>query len=194
VLLSEPFRKESLLEVLEEIKQKLRNDLISYGEFIRSVSYGFSVDMKYGVQIHELGIPIREEEISTGDINQILRTHFSRRYEEVYGKGSGYEKGGVEIVAVHGTAVGQVMKPSFLASHTGFESLILKSETYRDVFLDRKFQRLPVFEGTMLSPGALIPGPAIIEYPSTTGLVLGGQTARVDELFNIHLVEEETDG
>jgi N-methylhydantoinase A len=194
VLMSEPFNKEGLLEVLAGIKQRLRSDLASYGEFIRSMSYSFSVDMKYGVQIHELGIPIREEEISAGDINQILRTQFSRRYEEVYGKGSGYEKGGVEIVAVHGTAVGQVMKPSFLASQKDFENFVLRSETYRDVFVDRKFHRFPVFEGVVLSPGALIAGPAIIEYANTTGLVLKGQTAKVDELFNIHLSEEERDG
>ena len=194
VLMIEPFRKESLLEVLEGIKQKLSRDLASYGEFIKSVSYSFSVDMKYSVQIHELGIPVREEEISTGDLNQTLRKQFSRRYEEVYGKGSGYEKGGVEIVAVHGTAVGQVLKPSFLASHKQLGSIVLNPEMYRDVFLDGDFRRLPVFEGAKLSPGGQIRGPAVIEYPNTTGLVLKGQMARVDELFNIHLSEEEIDG
>ena len=194
VLMSEPFKNHLLLKEVEEVKQKLGNDLTSYGTLIKSADYRLSVDMKYGVQIHELSIPIGEEEIPKDDINQILKTRFSRRYEEVYGKGSGYEKGGVEIVAVHGTAVGQVAKPSFLASHGAVDAFPLSSKTYREVFLEGEVQRLPIIDGGLLRPGARMDGPAIIEYPNTTGLVLKGQTAKVDELLNIHVLEEEADG
>jgi N-methylhydantoinase A len=195
VIMAEPFKKNILSEVMEDIKEKLGSQLKSYGDFLGSEEYDFSVEMKFRGQIHELSIPISEEDLAHEDIGQMLRTQFSRRYEEVYGKGSGYEKGGAEIVAINGTATGKVTRPSFLASGAEAESFELSTKTYRNVFLEDRLQKLPIYDSAVLGPGATIAGPAIVEYPHTTGLLLSGQTARVDELLNVHVFEEdETNG
>lgn len=191
VLMREPFEKGLLLGVIEEISQKLTKDLASYGNFVSEVSYDFSIDMKYIGQIHELSVPIDREELAQKDVNAVLRSRFSRRYEEVYGRGSGYEKGGSEIVAVNGMAVGKVKKPSFVAKDTGSRTFTISPRAHRNVVLDRTPRPLPIYDSAMLSPGALVQGPAIVEYPNTTALILEGQTARVDELLNIHVFEGE---
>ena len=43
------------------------------------------------------------------------------------------------------------------------------------------------YAGPELRPGNRLPGPAIIEYPGTTVVVLSGQHARVDELLGISI-------
>lgn len=191
VIMGEPFKKNILLEAMEDIEQKLRNDLKSYENFISSETYNFSVDMKYTGQIHELSMPVRKEEIVHDDVNQVLRAQFSRRYEEVYGRGAGYERGGAEIVAVNGTGIGVVTRPTFLEKNAGVDSFALSAKTYRSVYLDNQLEKVPIYDSALLGPGALITGPAIIEYSNTTGLVLRGQTAKVDELLNIHVFEGE---
>jgi N-methylhydantoinase A len=190
VMMVEPFEKDALLEVVQDIRGKLKEELGSYGDFVSNVAYSYNLDMKYRGQIHELGISIGDQDLAGDDVNQMLRDRFSQRYEDVYGKGSGYKKGGIEIVAINGTAVGEVIRPSFLAGDTSFESYALTTKTYRSVYLDNHLQELPIFDSKMLKPGARITGPAIIEYPITTGLILQGQTAEVDRLLNIHVFEE----
>jgi N-methylhydantoinase A len=45
----------------------------------------------------------------------------------------------------------------------------------------------PVFQGTLLRPGNVLEGPAIVEYAASTAVVSGGQTATVDGLLNLSL-------
>jgi N-methylhydantoinase A len=59
----------------------------------------------------------------------------------------------------------------------------------RSVHLGKVGQQiLPVYEGAILGTGAKVPGPSIIELPTTTILLLQGQTAATDDHGNF-LVE-----
>jgi N-methylhydantoinase A len=191
ILMSEPFKRDLLQRMVGDIREQLRAELEPYGDFIRNKSYNISVDMKYRDQIHEISIPIHEDDMAHDDSLQKLKARFSQRYEDVYGRGSGYEKGGTEIVGINGTVIGEVFKPSFFEKDADAESFLLRPKNYRNVYLEGKVQKLPIYESTMLKPGAQLFGPAIIEYPTTTGLVLHGQTARVDKLSNIYVFEGE---
>ena len=50
-------------------------------------------------------------------------------------------------------------------------------------------QEVPVYDGTVLGTGAVIDGPALIEQPTTTMLLLAKQQARTDDHGNF-LVEQ----
>jgi N-methylhydantoinase A len=59
----------------------------------------------------------------------------------------------------------------------------------RSVYLGKAgLQTVPVYEGAILGAGAKVPGPSIIELPTTTILLLQGQTAATDDHGNF-LVE-----
>ena len=45
----------------------------------------------------------------------------------------------------------------------------------------------PVYDGPALAPQCAFDGPAIIEHPGTTIVVLRGQTARIDEFRHTHI-------
>ncbi|MAF50322.1 MAG: hypothetical protein CMM10_18865 [Rhodospirillaceae bacterium] len=187
----EPIGRDALMEPIDTIRRKLEGEMHSYGDFIGDVSFSFGVDMRYRGQIHELTIALSDDDFDSPDINETLKHRFSKRYEEVYGKGSAYERGGVEIIAVIGQSLGQTVKPSMRSSfepapESGRE---MSPTAYREVFLDHEFHQVGIIESSLTSPGARIIGPAIIEDPVTTGLVLPGQTAVVDNLLNIHVFE-----
>jgi N-methylhydantoinase A len=55
----------------------------------------------------------------------------------------------------------------------------------------------PVFDGAALGAGATIAGPAIIEQPGTTVVLLDGQKASLDDFGHLHVTaavacEQET--
>jgi len=65
-----------------------------------------------------------------------------------------------------------------------------KPKSRRTVFLGSSGrQEVPVYDGTVLGTGALIDGPALIEQPTTTLLLLAMQQARTDDHGNF-LVEQ----
>jgi N-methylhydantoinase A len=65
-----------------------------------------------------------------------------------------------------------------------------KPKSRRGVFLGNGGrQELPVFDGTALGTGAIVDGPALIEHPTTTLLLLAKQQARTDDHGNF-LVEQ----
>jgi N-methylhydantoinase A/oxoprolinase/acetone carboxylase beta subunit len=59
--------------------------------------------------------------------------------------------------------------------------------TSRDVYWRdfREFRATNVYEGPSLSPGSLIDGPSIIDYPDTTVVLPLGASAEIDELGNV---------
>jgi len=47
--------------------------------------------------------------------------------------------------------------------------------------------RTPIYDGPSLPAQARIAGPAVIEHPGTTIVVLAGQTASVDDQRHTHI-------
>jgi N-methylhydantoinase A len=65
-----------------------------------------------------------------------------------------------------------------------------KPKSRRAVFLGSSGrQEVPVYDGTVLGTGAVVDGPALIEQPTTTLLLLAKQQARTDDHGNF-LVEQ----
>jgi N-methylhydantoinase A len=59
-------------------------------------------------------------------------------------------------------------------------------KSHRKVYSGREGSReMPVYDGTVLGAGAQFDGPALIEQPTTTILILAGQKATVDTCGNI---------
>ena len=63
----------------------------------------------------------------------------------------------------------------------------LKRQAYCNV--QRKLIDTAVFEGDKLGAGSIITGPAIIEQPGTTVVILSGWQGDVDKFGNIHITE-----
>jgi N-methylhydantoinase A len=59
---------------------------------------------------------------------------------------------------------------------------------------ERGMVTTPVYDGPALVPESVITGPAVIEHPGTTIVVLSGQTARIDQYRHTHIFTARGEG
>jgi N-methylhydantoinase A len=122
-------------------------------------------------------------------------TRFSNRYEERFGRGSGYREAGVEMVnfRVHGS--GLLRKPALTGDAVGDEdpSEALVESRLAYFAPSRDFLDASCYAFESLAPGNIVEGPAIVWSPDTTVVVNPGQRLRCDQYKNLELVWGEAD-
>ncbi|MDH3738596.1 MAG: hydantoinase/oxoprolinase family protein, partial [Alphaproteobacteria bacterium] len=112
---------------------------------------------------------------------------FHNEYERLFGVGTGLRDAGIELINYGVDAVGKVDEhaPHCLAPQRGSAQPRLLRDAYCTV--QRAMVDTPVYDGVALGAGAVLDGPAIIEQPGTTIVLLTGQAARIDDFGNIHI-------
>ena len=146
--------------------------------------------MKFGRQVNVETIPVPREAYSKEDMKAISDS-FVQHYRALYGDGAAFVEAGIEIM----TFVVHAVKPADLPPMPTFEihgedsSHALKGK--REVFFteDENFVPVDIYEFGRLEAGNTIKGPAIVEAPTTTMLILTGQSAVVDEYKNLRVTE-----
>jgi len=163
----------------------LENDGIP--EKDRAISYFLT--MKYGLQIHEIRVPVARKVYSESDIEELNQV-FDTTYEMLYGKGSGYPAAGRIITQFIVQGFGRVSKLSMLkhplkgADASG--ALMGRRKAFFRKYHD--FVDTDIYEFDKLEPGNTIRGPAIIEAAKTTIVVQPGQSALIDEYMNTKII------
>ena len=149
------------------------------------------VEARYRRQVHQLRIPTPST-IDGPTLEQLAKA-FEREYERLFGPGSGLADAGIELINYGVDAVGVVDKaPWEEAGHNGSVAPISTRETY----CPRQNAMVPtsIFSGPSLPPGAEINGPAVIEHPGTTIVILAGQSARIDAFRHTHVAISDKGG
>jgi N-methylhydantoinase A len=160
-------------------------DMLKEGFTKEDVIIKRELDMKYGRQVHEVPIVIKNGELNDRDILKVSE-EWERKYESIYGKGSGYKEAGVQIVSFMVTATCRTVKPQIRKCEdkpVSDASSALKSK--RDVYFYNKFFDTDIYGYEKLRYGNIINGPAIIEAPTTTVVVFPDQRVIMDEYNNI---------
>jgi N-methylhydantoinase A len=147
-----------------------------------------SVDIRYRRQTHELIVPVPSGDFDQGALEALLE-RFERAYEDTYGKGAAFREAGIEITTFRADAVGTRRKPALSLVTNG---RVPKPAT-RSVFDVALGDRVDatVAHWNELSPDHAVPGPAVIEHPTTTVFVGSTQVAQVDRFGNL-LIEERS--
>jgi N-methylhydantoinase A len=152
-----------------------------------SVSLGRTVDMRFGMQVHELPVPVPLGPIATKDGEDLLRA-FEQKYEFVYGRDTAYREAGIELTTLR--VVGRVATGRYEQSSNG-----LVHESELKPYLSRPayfrgaggFIETPRFRGEDLCTGHTLVGPAIVERMGDTVVIPTGTTASVDHVGNLVL-------
>lgn len=142
------------------------------------------VEARYRRQVHQLRIPAPAT-IDAAALEQLARA-FELEYERLFGPGSGLADAGIELINYGVDAVGLVDKaPSKKATSSG----PVTPASMRETYCPRRQAMVPtpIYDGPTLPPDSRIEGPAVIEHPGTTIVILAGQGARIDAFLHTHI-------
>jgi N-methylhydantoinase A len=145
-----------------------------------------SVDLRYAGQEHTVRSPI-----DCGEPTSALLERFHGLHERAYAFRLDEE---VEVVNLHVTVWGEVPKPDVQSRAVGSRSLDEARKGRRGVLFEESgWVETPVFERGLLPVGRTVCGPAIVEEPSSTTVVLAGQSC-CDAFSHLSSSKEGLDG
>ena len=147
-----------------------------------------SVDMRYRRQTHELIVPVDSGAVEEAALEALFE-RFEAMYEDTYGKGAAFREAGIEMTTFRVDAVGRRRKPSLQATAPVSENGRASRRVYDTVA--GAYADAAVVQWGGLTAGSELPGPAVVEHPTTTVFVGSGQVAAVDPHGNL-VIEERS--
>jgi N-methylhydantoinase A len=151
------------------------------------ISLQWSIDLRYGRQVHEVTTPVNASTPLDDSGVQRLVDDFERLYEQKFGRGSAFRGAGIEMTAFRLTARGLMPRPKVEKFALDGSSSAAAKVGERNIFIAAKngIGRASIYDFMKLRPGHTIDGPAVIHTPITTIAIQDRQTARMDEFRNI---------
>lgn len=145
------------------------------------------IDVRYIGQEYYLKIEVDKNRLDTDSLGNA----FNAEHEKVYGYAT--PQFPCEFVNLRVTALGRVKRPNFPTYETRTDADgPLKPDEVKQVYSDGTFSDTPVYRIDNIRPGDCFDGPAVVEDPRSTVVILKGQTASVDQFKNI-LIESADD-
>jgi N-methylhydantoinase A len=141
------------------------------------------LDLRYLKQYHEVTVPVCIDDIEAGDVDSFGAV-FHNEHNRLYGYDLVEEGTGLELINVRVRSLGRTDKPELEKVSKGGIDPGGSLRSQRSAFVPEwgEFAEIPVYDGHTLRSGNRIDGPALIERVTTTILVTGEYTARIDDL------------
>ena len=173
--------------LFEPMKEKALKALAAEGFVGDKVILDWSVDLRYSKQVHEVTTPLKAPLPLTAEGLEILSRDFETLYERKYGKGSAFREAGIEMTQFRLTARGLLEHPDMSAAETVGEDSSAALIGRREIFVEAKSAMIEsnIYDFTLLNPGNVVNGPAVIHTPITTIVVQANQKSVMDQYRNI---------
>ena len=137
------------------------------------VTLDFSADLRYVGQFNEVEVPGFSGGTADSAAWEQLVDQFHRLHDERYGYSLPHAE--VELINLRLSATGATKKPVTQKHELGGPAADHARKGERPAWFDNRMVTVPVYDGLALQPGNRLPGPAIVEQPTTT-IVLPGDT------------------
>ena len=160
-------------------------------ENIRDENIGmtYQMDLRYYGQEHTLTVSAPSKLTDAG--KGMLEKSFDKLHLKVYGHNAPEEL--KEIVSFKVIGIGKVRKPALQTIGPGGKTPAAQSKLgKRKVYLgEGRYQEFSIYQRNKLRAENAIPGPAIIEEPTSTTVVEQHQICSVDQYGNLIITLEE---
>jgi len=174
---------ESINKIFRELEARVKDLFERENISDENIVVTYQMDLRYYGQEHTLSVPAPSK-LADAD-KAALDKSFDELHLKVYGHNAPEEP--KEIVSLKVTGIGKVRKPVLQTIRHGGESPASQSMLgERRVYLgDGRYQEFSIYQRHKLLAGNLIPGPAIIEEPTSTTVLEKGQICSVDQYGNL---------
>jgi N-methylhydantoinase A len=154
-----------------------------------------SLDMRHKGQINEVEVTLPRE-AAVEPFQESLAREFYSRYEQLYGRGASFKGARLEIVTFRVRMMADTPRPRLRSANVDSGAAARQTKTHsRSVYWDELegSRETPIYDGTRLTFGTRVDGPAIVETPDTSVVVRPGQHLALDKLgnFELHLGGEQ---
>ena len=175
------------VSLFEPMKEKALVALAAEGFVGDQVILEWFVDLRYSRQVHEVTTPLRSQLPLTEEGLELLSKDFETLYERKYGKGSAFREAGIEMTQFRLTARGLLDHPDMSGAKKIGEDASPALISRRAIFVESKSAMIEsdIYDFTLLNPGNIVRGPAVIHTPITTIVVQDNQRAVMDQFRNI---------
>ena len=146
----------------------------------------YSLDMRYGVQVNTVTVPIARRTYDDAAIGQVNET-FDALYEKLYGKGSAFVEAGRFVTAFTVEGYGYLPTPERPTRSAVSADPSAAYVGSRDAWFEGAFCETPIYRSHLLEAGNEIAGPTIIEATHTTIVVPPAFHAHVDGHGNVRV-------
>lgn len=187
-LVRSPLNTEDIRQItstLTQLADHVRAQFV--GEGIKGdIAFTQTLGIRYRQQVHSLDVDVTSEDLADADS---LLARFHERYARKYGGGALLDGGGVEIERHRVTgryATAAVTFHKAGAAAQADPSAAFKRTRPVSFGLDG-FSETNVYDGQLLGPGNVIPGPALIERMGASVVIPPGRTATVDRYLTLRL-------
>ena len=170
-------------KTINELRDKVINDFRSEGIDPIAVSFEYYLDMRYYGQEYTLRVPL-DYPINEQTLKTVMKRFEDRHFAEY---GFKLEGNPIEVVNYYVKGTYKLPKPRLYEVKETAKDLKDALIMERDVYIDGKFMKVPVYNKDRLPIEVKIEGPAIIEENTATIIVLNNWYARRDKYGNIHI-------
>ena len=150
------------------------------------VTLDFSADLRYAGQFNEVEVPGFDTGVADTSAWEKLASRFHRLHDDRFGYSMPHAE--VELINLRLSATGATKKPETQKHELGSPAADHARKGERPAWFDNRMTTVPVYDGLALQPGNQLPGPAIIEQPTTT-IVLPGDTQLGCDEWGNYLLE-----
>jgi N-methylhydantoinase A len=171
-------------DIFERLETLAHDTLADEGLLELSPRVSRSVRMKYAMQVHDVEVPVGAGALNDPDMDTI-DADFGIKYEALYGEGSGYREGGIEITGFQVRVDCVTEKPPFAHRSASEDGGVTRD--VRPVYWSELGELVdtPVLRLDRSTFNDSTPGPALIELPDTVVVVRPRQTAQFDDIGNL---------
>jgi N-methylhydantoinase A len=175
-----------LAKVAQDLETKAREWLASETGSHDGAEIQVSADMRYRGQSFEIDTPLDPRWLAAGDIGAVTRA-FHQEHERLYGHGDASAE--VQVVALRLVITASTPKPELRRIEGGTGQPV--ADAVRDIWLEGRMRKVPVYQRRALLAGHAFEGPAIVAQDDCTTCVLPGFKATVDVYGNLELIALE---
>ena len=167
----------------ERLEQKVTDRLVANGVAPEDREVVYSVGMRYGMQLHTVRLELPSLDVTPEAVCEA----FDRRYEQLYGEGSGYSDAGRFLTSFQVEGYGHPRTSVRARAELGEENPDDALTGRRPVFFEGVAHEASIYRHESMTAGTSLHSPCVVEAPHTTMVIPPGHRASVDEYLNVHI-------